>query len=158
MYTKYKVQRSCLARYWNMMVRGHRYWDTACFQRDTELSRSSSILRYWAFSQDTEPRPKTAVIGYWDTELRRWRKILRYWAPLAVKDTEISWARYWPFRGGILRYWGFGRNRYWDTTLFELQDTESAGTEVTKAETIYLLEEKIFRRQILSSLTTFFFF
>ena len=123
-----------------MMVRGHRYWDTALFQWDTKLSRSSSILRYWAFSQDTEPRPKKTVIGYWDTELRRRTKILRYWDTelrQAEKDTEIL--RYWASPDGErLRYWDTvlrqtekdteilcfaDGQRYWDTVLC-VQDTE----------------------------------
>ena len=102
------------------MVRGHRYWDTALFQWDTKLSRSSSILRYWAFSQDTEPRPKKTVIGYWDTELRRRTKILRYWDTelrQAEKDTEIlSFARRRKIK--ILRYYASpDGERYWDTVL-----------------------------------------
>ena len=56
---------------------------TALFQWDSKLSRSSSILRYWAFSQDTEPRPKKTVIGYWDTEILSFAGREKYW------DTEV---------------------------------------------------------------------
>ena len=122
----------CLRRYWNMMVRGHRYWDTVLFQRDTQLSRSSSILRYCAFSQDTEPRPKKTVMGYWDTVLLRWRKILRYCDTelrQGEKDTEIL--RYWVSPGGE-RYrdtqiLSFARLRkilrYWYAKLLKEKDT-----------------------------------